>query len=99
MRNAAIVYLWICECVLAAPVKKCDELAVLPFGADVKVESAKPVSAAPNLPEHCDVRGVIWPEARFALKLPTKLERPLRDGGRRRLGRHHQPGGDGRDRS
>src|ERR1700674_5360051 len=71
MRNAAIAYLWICACVLAAPVKRCDELAVMPLGADVKIESAKLVSAAPNLPEHCDVRGVIWPEARFAVKLPT----------------------------
>jgi hypothetical protein len=71
MRNAAIAYLWICACVLAAPVKKCDELAAVPLGADVKVESAKLVSATPNLPEHCDVRGVIWPEARFAVKLPT----------------------------
>ena len=42
-----------------------------PFGADVKIESAKLVAATANLPEHCDVRGVIWPEAKFAVKLPT----------------------------
>jgi hypothetical protein len=55
----------------AAPVKKCDELAALPFGADIKIESAKLVTATANLREHCDIRGVIWPEARFTLKLPT----------------------------
>jgi len=69
MRNAAFAYLWMGFCALAAPVKKCDEL--VSFGAGVKIESAKLVAAAPNLPEHCDVRGVIWPEARFAVKLPT----------------------------
>jgi feruloyl esterase len=55
----------------AAPVKKCDELAALPFGADVKIESAKLIAATANLREHCDIRGVIWPESKFALKLPT----------------------------
>jgi feruloyl esterase len=29
------------------------------------------VAAATNLPAHCEVRGVIWPEARFIAKLPT----------------------------
>jgi pimeloyl-ACP methyl ester carboxylesterase len=58
-------------CALAAPVKKCEELASMSFGADVKIESAKLVAAAANLPEHCDVRGVIWPEAKFAIKLPV----------------------------
>ncbi len=61
-------------CVLAAPAKKCEELASASFakvfGADVKIEYAKTVAAAANLPEHCDVRGVIWPEAKFAVKLP-----------------------------
>jgi hypothetical protein len=56
---------------LAGPVKKCDELAATPFGADVKIESAKLVAATANLREHCDIRGVIWPEAKFVLKLPT----------------------------
>lgn len=57
--------------VFSAPVKPCDQLAGMPFGADVKIESAKLVPATANLREHCDIRGVIWPEARFALKLPT----------------------------
>ena len=29
------------------------------------------VPAKGNLSKHCDVRGVIWPEAEFAIKLPT----------------------------
>src|SRR5258707_8864967 len=71
MRNAALALLLLAATVFAAPVKKCDELASVSFGADVKIESAKLVAATTNLPEHCDVRGVIWPEARFAVKLPT----------------------------
>src|ERR1700719_4859482 len=58
-------------CAFAAPAMKCDELAGKQFGNDVKIDSAKLVPAATNLPEHCDVRGVIWPEAKFAVKLPT----------------------------
>jgi hypothetical protein len=52
----------------AAP---CDALAAKVFGKDIKIESATSVPAKENLPEHCDVRGVIWPEARFVIKLPT----------------------------
>jgi feruloyl esterase len=39
--------------------------------SSVKIESATLVAAANNIPEHCDVRGVIAPEAKFAVKLPT----------------------------
>jgi feruloyl esterase len=39
--------------------------------SSVKIESATLVAANGNLPEHCDVRGVIAPEAKFAVKLPT----------------------------
>jgi feruloyl esterase len=49
----------------------CDSLAAKSFGDQVKIASATMVPAKPNLPEHCDVRGVIWPEAGFAVKLPT----------------------------
>jgi feruloyl esterase len=49
----------------------CAALASKSFGADIKIDSATLVAATPNLPEHCDVRGVIAPEARFAVKLPT----------------------------
>src|SRR2546423_418303 len=73
MRKTSLAGLLLCgiATAAAAPVKKCEELAAMPFGADVKIESAKLVPAAANLPEHCEVRGVIWPEARFAVKLPT----------------------------
>ena len=71
MRNAAIASLLMSACALAAPANRCEDLATASFGADVKIESAKLVVAAANLPEHCDVRGVIWPEAKFAVKLPT----------------------------
>jgi feruloyl esterase len=55
----------------ADPVTKCDALAGKSFGDQVKIHSATLVVAKGNLPEHCDVRGVIWPEAGFAIKLPT----------------------------
>jgi hypothetical protein len=54
-----------------APAMKCDALAGKSFGGEVKIHSASLVAAKGNLPEHCDVRGVIYPEAEFALKLPT----------------------------
>jgi feruloyl esterase len=34
--------------------------------------TAKIVPATDKIPEHCDVRGLILPEVRFAVKLPTK---------------------------
>lgn len=55
----------------AAPAIDCASLASQSFGADVKIESARTVPAATNLPEHCEVRGVIWPEAKFVVKLPA----------------------------
>src|SRR5215813_1573798 len=71
MKTAAFASLLIPACIFAAPAKKCEELVSISFGSDVKIESAKSVAAAANLPEHCDVRGVIWPEAKFAVKLPA----------------------------
>lgn len=56
---------------LAAPAMKCADLAHVAFGKDVMVASAKMVAAAANLPEHCEVNGMIWPEASFVIKLPT----------------------------
>lgn len=50
---------------------KCAALASASFGSEVKIESATLVSANAQVPEHCDVRGAIWPEAKFAVKLPT----------------------------
>jgi hypothetical protein len=61
----------ISTCLLAASPKNCADLAGTNFGADVKIESAKMVPTAANLPEHCDVRGVIWPESKFVVKLPA----------------------------
>ncbi len=53
------------------PAMKCDALRAKSFGDEVKIHSATLVAAKGNLPEHCDVRGVIWPEAGFAIKLPA----------------------------
>ena len=64
MRNAALALLLVTRCALAAPVKKCEELAGTSLGRDVKIEFAKLVAGAANLPEHCEVRGVIWPGIR-----------------------------------
>ena len=53
---------------------KCKQLATSAFrvgDSDVKIESATLVAATPQAPAHCDVRGVIAPEAKFAVKLPT----------------------------
>ncbi len=49
----------------------CSALAAKSFGSEVKIESARLVAANANAPEHCDVRGTIWPEAKFAVKLPA----------------------------
>jgi feruloyl esterase len=49
----------------------CAAVKAKEFGKDVKIESATPVAATDKLPEHCDVRGVIWPEAKFVIKLPA----------------------------
>ena len=46
-------------------------LAAQTFGVDVKIESATLVPSSSTAPEHCDVRGTIWPEGKFAVKLPT----------------------------
>lgn len=51
--------------------EKCAGLKPISLGAGVKIESASLVAAMAQAPEHCDVRGVILPEAKFAVKLPT----------------------------
>src|SRR5262249_2333439 len=50
---------------------KCAALTGKSCGAGVKIDSATWVAGTPNAPEHCDVRGVIAPEAKFAIKLPS----------------------------
>src|SRR5262245_62274694 len=57
---------------LYAQTVKCTDLTTKSFGAEVKIESANMVAATATTPEHCDVRGTIWPEAKFALKLPKE---------------------------
>src|SRR5580692_8477807 len=54
-----------------APVVKCSDLKGVSFGSDVKIESAKLETAIGGTPEHCEVRGTIWPEDQFSVKLPT----------------------------
>lgn len=55
----------------AAPVISCNDLSKVTFGKEVAITSVRLVPAASNLPEHCEVNGVIWPEAGFVIKLPT----------------------------
>jgi hypothetical protein len=57
--------------VLLQAADSCDALAARSFGSEITIHSASVVPAKENLPEHCDVRGVIWPEAKFAIKLPA----------------------------
>jgi feruloyl esterase len=57
-----------------SPVRACADLIRaydLP-AAQTTVEQATVVPATATDPEYCDVRGVIEPEVRFQLKLPTK---------------------------
>src|SRR5262249_32001812 len=71
MKALWVVLLSSAALVAADPAIKCDGLAIKSFGDEVKILSATLVAAKGNLREHCDVRGVIWPEAKFAIKLPT----------------------------
>ncbi|MEO8097853.1 MAG: tannase/feruloyl esterase family alpha/beta hydrolase [Acidobacteriota bacterium] len=67
----AICLLVSCVAAYAAPAVPCSDLSKKAFGTDVKIETALAVAATANLPEHCEVRGVIWPESRFVVKLPA----------------------------
>ena len=49
----------------------CADLKTNSFGKEVTIESASEIAASDKLPAHCDVRGVIWPEAKFVVKLPA----------------------------
>ena len=53
------------------PTIRCSDLVGTSFGSEVKIDSAVVIPAIAGKPEHCDVRGNIWPEARFVVKLPT----------------------------
>ena len=54
------------------PTMRCSDLMGTSFGAAVKITSALLAPASPDMPEYCDVRGTIWPEATFAVKLPAE---------------------------
>lgn len=74
MRTSLILVLYAAGAAAADP--RCDALATAAFKLEspqdaVTIHSATSVAAQANLPEHCDVRGVIWPEAKFAIKLPV----------------------------
>jgi feruloyl esterase len=54
------------------PIRKCSDIPSASLGSDVNIESATLIPVKGEMPEHCDVRGVIWPEDGFALVLPTE---------------------------
>lgn len=57
---------------LAATAVPCDQLAKHDWATEgLTIESAKRVAATATVPEHCDVRGTFFPEAKFSVKLPT----------------------------
>jgi feruloyl esterase len=60
---------------LTAVVVKCRDLPATAFGSEVKIDSAAIVTATATTLEHCEVRGTIWPEAKFAVQLPTQWNR------------------------
>src|SRR5437763_8139994 len=70
MRIAFVIALTIGPA-LAGPIMKCTELTAVSFGSEVKIESAQVAAPGGLTPEYCDVRGTIWPEAKFALRLPA----------------------------
>jgi len=57
---------------LAAPALKCADVASISFGSEVKIEWARITPPSRMSPEHCEVRGTIWPENKFAVKLPPE---------------------------
>ena len=58
--------------VFAAPAIDCTQLSRTQFAPDVTIDSAKLMAASDELPEHCEVRGMFWPDAHFVVKLPTE---------------------------
>jgi feruloyl esterase len=62
---------WLSAEPAAAQSTACADLRSKSFGDQVTIQSAALVAATEALPEHCDVRATIWPEVKFALKLPA----------------------------
>src|SRR5207302_10554937 len=71
MKNSALLAILGPGLALAGPVVKCADVPATSFGPEVKIESAVMTPATAKVPEHCDVRGTIWPENKFAVKLPA----------------------------
>ena len=67
MKNSALLAILGPGLALAGPVVKCADVPATSFGPEVKIESAVMTTATAKVPEHCDVRGTIWPENKFAL--------------------------------
>ncbi len=73
-RLACLLFLILVAPVVSAQSDKCSSLTSATFmidGARVNIESAAMVAATAQIPGHCDVRGTIPPEARFAVRLPV----------------------------
>jgi len=77
MRNIALLAFFTGRMGFSAPPAPCTDLPGARFGSEVKIDSATLVPATAKLPEHCDVRGTIWPENQFALKLPAAWNKRL----------------------
>lgn len=72
MKALCLIPLLAAPLTAAEPAVKCEALAAKAFDDKTTIRSATLVAGKGDLPEHCDVRGVIWPEAGFAIKLPTE---------------------------
>lgn len=74
MKTRILFFVFVLSCISSpalADGATCAALASKSHGADIKIDSATLVAATASVPEHCEVRGVIAPEAKFAVKLPT----------------------------
>jgi hypothetical protein len=66
MKTALILFVSLSPALaFSGRIVKCGDLAAASFGSEVTIEFAR------MTPEYCDVRGTIWPEAKFAVRLPT----------------------------
>jgi len=63
MKALTLIFLSGSTLLAIEPAMKCDALAAKSFGDKTTIRSATLVPAKGGLPEHCDVRGVIWPVA------------------------------------
>jgi feruloyl esterase len=66
-----LVFIALSAYALAAPVKNCADLPKTQFGADVKIDSASWFPQPRICRSTAKCAAFIWPEAKFAVKLPT----------------------------